>query len=171
MVNWGLSDHYSMGVAAIPFLWFVRDGLNLAITGKLGYTLSPKWHASAGYIAGAIPSYTYGGIAFGLITYGNTDNNLTAGVGYSSLWPTKQSEMENEQQSIVYNLAGMYRIGTHFALVSENWYFMDNDLLIVSYGGRYMGDKISVDVGFVNNKDIASDIPTGIPLLGVVIYL
>lgn len=171
MVNWGLTEHYSMGVAAVPFMWFVQDGLNIAITGKLGYQLSSKWHASGGYIAGAIPSYTYGGIAFGLITYGSTDNNFTVGLGYSSLWPTNQSEMEADQQSLVINTAGMYRISDHFALVSENWYFVEPDFLIISYGGRYMGEKISVDVGFINNKDIASTIPVGVPLLGVVIHL
>ena len=62
-------------------------------------------------------------------------------------------------------------LSDHFALVTENWYFAVPDFLLLSYGGRYMGDKVTVDVGFVNNGDLVKILPIGIPLLGVVIYL
>jgi hypothetical protein len=117
---------------------------------------------AAGVITGFLPGMNTGGIGFGLMTLGGQNSNLTFGGGYG--WV-------NESNGIILNLAGMLRTGEHFSLVTENWYFLEEPVLIVTYGGRYMGQKISVDVGFLNNREIVEAIPIGVPILGVVIYL
>lgn len=172
MLNWGLTDHFSMGIAAVPFVWFIEDGFNLLLTAKYGYPIADKLHIGTGLIAGILPAEAYGGIGYGLITYGSKNSNITAGAGYGYLITDYSSpEYQDEEKTVVLNLAGMVRLSEHIGLVSENWYFTQQDLLLISYGGRYIGDKISIDVGFVNSPEIIEDIPTGIPLLGVVIYL
>ncbi len=171
MVNYGITNNLSLGVASVPFAWFIDNGFNIAVTGKLGYKLTDNLYGSVGCIAGIIPNIAYGGIGFGLLTMGNTDNNLTVGGGYAYALSDPGSEDASSHGAPVLNMAGMLRMSEHFALVTENWIFMNEELALISYGGRYIGDKITVDVGFVNNKDIVSEIPIGVPLLGVVIYL
>ena len=171
MVNYGITDHISLGVAAVPFAWFINDGFNLAVTGKIGYKLTENLYGSAGYIAGFMPNIAYGGIGFGLLTAGNTDNNITVGGGYAAILTEPGTEYEESSQAPVLNMAGLLRVAEHFALVTENWFFLDGGITLISYGGRYIGDKITVDVGFVNNGDIMKEIVIGVPLLGVVIYL
>ncbi|HAE35892.1 MAG TPA: hypothetical protein PKX04_09515 [Chitinophagales bacterium] len=171
MVNWGFTNNLSIGVAAVPFTWFMEDGMNIALTGKLGFEVADNWYLSGGFIGGFLSNVAYGGIGFGLITYGTEDNNVTLGGGYAGLAVDPGSEYEEQHETIVYNAAGMLRLSDHFALVTENWYFAVPDFLLLSYGGRYMGDKVTVDVGFVNNGDLVKILPIGIPLLGVVIYL
>lgn len=172
MLNWGLTDHLSIGIAAVPFVWFIEDGFNIMLTAKYGYPLTDKLYAGTGVIAGILPGEAFGGIAYGLLTYGSKNSNITAGAGYGYLLTDYANpEYQDEERTVVLNLAGMVRLSEHLGLVSENWYFTRQDLLLISYGGRYIGNKISIDVGFVNSPEIIGDIPTGIPLLGVVIYL
>ena len=172
MLNFGVTDHLSLGIASVPFTWFLDNGFNLAGTAKYSFKIGENWHTGAGFIVGNIASTVVGGIGYGLVTYGNTDNNITFGSGYGFvITDYKESEYRNEEESMVWNIAAMFRTTEHFALVTENWWFSDQDLLLLSYGGRYIGDRLSIDFGFINNKDIIEVIPLGIPLLGVVIYL
>lgn len=86
---------------------------------------------------------------------------------------------------------GMTRIGRKFGLVTENWIIpyaeypdaywnnVTNEYILgdakykydgyFSYGLRYMGENLSIDFAFVNGAFIFEDIPTGIPIVGVVI--
>ena len=67
------------------FTWFMEDGMNIALTGKLGFEVADNWYLSGGFIGGFLSNVAYGGIGFGLITYGTEDNNVTLGGGYAGL--------------------------------------------------------------------------------------
>ncbi|MBE9480617.1 MAG: hypothetical protein IMY69_02855 [Bacteroidetes bacterium] len=42
-------------------------------------------------------------------------------------------------------------------------------MAIFSYGVRFFGERISVDLGFINNKDIIEEIVIGIPYVDFVV--
>jgi hypothetical protein len=111
----------------------------------------------------------FGGLATmnGFATYGNKNNNVTCGIGFG--WA--DGEFSNKPVIIV---SGMARASRRIGFVSENWIIpgVDEDggyYGIYSYGIRFLGEKISVDLAFLNNPDIASEIIIGIPWLDFVV--
>jgi hypothetical protein len=111
----------------------------------------------------------FGGLATlnGSFTYGNKNNNITATVGWGS------SDGEFSSKPLI-TISGMTRVSKRIGLVSENWLLpnlSDNGGYygVYSYGVRFLGEKISIDLAFINNKDIASEIIIGIPWLDFVI--
>jgi hypothetical protein len=104
-------------------------------------------------------------------TYGNKNNNLTGAVGFG--W----ADGEFSPKPVII-LSGMVRASRRIAFVSENWIVptMDETTAntysyygIFSYGIRFLGEKISIDLAFMNNPDIAKEIIIGIPWLDFVV--
>lgn len=100
-------------------------------------------------------------------TYGNKNNNITGALG----WGFADNEFSSKP---LITISGMARLSKRIALVSENWLVpgIDNNsgyYGIFSYGIRFLGQKTSIDLAFINNKDIASDIGIGFPWLDFVI--
>ena len=67
----------------------------------------------------------------------------------------------------------MVRASKRIGFISENWILpgVNEDggyYGIYSYGIRFLGEKISVDLAFLNNPDIASELIIGIPWLDFV---
>ena len=98
----------------------------------------------------------FGGIATlnGFFTYGNKNNNVTAAIG----WGSADGEFSS---SPVITISGMTRVSKRIGLVSENWLLpnlgdTEGYYGLYSYGVRFLGEKISIDLAFINNKDIAS---------------
>jgi hypothetical protein len=111
----------------------------------------------------------FGGLATvnGSITFGNRNNNITATVGWGS------SDGEFSKEPLV-TINGMARVSNRIGFVSENWLLPNAGenggyYGIYSYGIRFLGEKISIDLAFLNNKDIASSIIIGIPWLDFVV--
>jgi hypothetical protein len=111
----------------------------------------------------------FGGLATlnGTITYGNKNNNITAAIG----WGSSDGEFSSKP---VITISGMTRVSKRIGLVSENWILPNigdtgGYYGIYSYGIRFLGEKISIDLAFINNPDIAQDIIIGIPWLDFVI--
>lgn len=111
----------------------------------------------------------FGGLATmnGFATYGNKNNNVTCGIGFG--WA--DGEFSTKPVIIV---SGMARASKRIGFVSENWIVpgVNEDggyYGIFSYGIRFLGEKTSIDLAFLNNPDIASEIIIGIPWLDFVI--
>ncbi len=120
----------------------------------------------------------FGGLATlnGFCTYGNNNNNITGSVG----WGWAEGEFSAKP---VFTVSGMTRVSKRIAFVSENWLVpglsfgdeeeADNNKSkyygLFSYGIRFLGEKTSIDLAFINNPDIAKEIPIGIPWLDFVI--
>lgn len=111
----------------------------------------------------------FGGLATlnGFFTYGNRNNNITAAMG----WGWSDGEFSSKPVVIV---SGMVRASKRIGFVSENWIIPglaeDGGYYgIFSYGIRFLGEKTSIDLAFLNNPDIAGGIIIGIPWLDFVI--
>lgn len=108
----------------------------------------------------------FGGLATlnGFFTYGNTNNNITAAVG----WGWADGEFSSKP---IFSLSGMTRVSKRIALISENWILPvnpddDKSLYgVFSYGIRFLGEKTSIDLAFINNPDIAETLVIGVPWL------
>jgi len=85
----------------------------------------------------------------------------------------------------IITLSGMARTGKRFSLVTENWIFPRSKTtynynagtsttttsydFIISYGARFMGEKIAVDFGFLNGPEVSDYIKIGIPYIDFVV--
>lgn len=166
-VNYGVTDRFTIG-----------GGLNILglfptiLSGQ--YILMPKYaapfsenlHIGGGALLGlateprfpseGIDAY-FGGLLYTMGTLGNKENNLTLGIGYGFA----EGEIS---QSPVFNFSGMTRISKKISLVTENWWISGGEnTLVVSYALRIFGEKMSVNLGFLNNEFIFRALPIGIP--------
>lgn len=175
--NVGVTDNISIGGGLEFFSTFVSLALGdfrpiFFVTPKASFRVSDNFHAGGGLLYFSIPNIstdedqdrrTGVGIAYGIGTIGNTDHNLTGGVG----WGFVRSDFARDP---FLTISGMTRISRKTALVSENWLLPVDGLYgIYSYGFRFFGEKISVDLAFLNNADIAKGLAIGVPYVDFVV--
>jgi hypothetical protein len=100
------------------------------------------------------------GVLYGVGTIGNNDRSITFGLGYG---------FEDEQlaEQPIYVLGGEYRFSRKMALVSENWFVSGMESPAVSYGCRFFGEKMSVDLAFIT--PLKDAIFPGIPYIDFVV--
>lgn len=82
------------------------------------------------------------GIAYGVVTQGNTDHAVTVGLGYSYA----RSDDEDAGSGVLM-LGGERRVSRRIKLVTENYVFKGGGF--VSGGLRFFGEKLSADIGLV----------------------
>lgn len=138
---------------------------------KASFKIANNFYAGANILyANTIKTVEeFGGLATinGFATYGNKNNNVTCGIGFG--WA--DGEFSTKPVILV---SGMVRASKRIGFVSENWIVpgVNEDggyYGIFSYGIRFLGEKTSIDLAFLNNPDIASEIIIGIPWLDFVI--
>mgnify|MGYP003811387117 CR=1 FL=1 len=131
------------------------------LNAKVAYPVSEKFYLGGGGLYFGIGDIG-GNIGLGYVvgTYGSKNHNLTLGVGYGF---TDNKLME----APVFTLCGMTRISKRISLMTENWFITvsyDEDIppdytstktvrefhALISYGLRFFGEKLSVDLGFMN---------------------
>ncbi|MDY0098331.1 MAG: hypothetical protein RBR81_03955 [Bacteroidales bacterium] len=154
-----------------PYAFFINP--------KASFKVANNFYAGANILyANTIKTVDeFGGLATlnGFCTYGNNNNNITGSVG----WGWAEGEFSARP---VFTVSGMTRVSKRIAFISENWLvpglnFNDDENSndsgnyygIFSYGIRFLGEKTSIDLAFVNNPDIAEEIIIGIPWLDFVI--
>lgn len=95
-------------------------------------------------------------------TYGTFDHNLTAGIGYGVAG-------KEAADRPVFVLSGQTRVGKRMGFLTEN-YLIPGDQFeaIFIYGMRFMGERISFDLVFLNHREIAKVIFIGIPMVDFV---
>lgn len=197
--NIGITDHISIGAGTeIASVIFARTApLLFFITPKIGFDLLPNLKLGAGalytHVFSGQSERINLGVVYGLVTTGTLNNNFTIGVGWGyrnyktyystpSYQPTYNSGF-SDMPIITFN--GMVRPAKRFALITENWIFpvqttqynwysnstetISTYQYIISYGMRFIGERISVDFGFFNNKDIVSASVIGIPYIDFVV--
>jgi hypothetical protein len=140
------------------------------INPKASFKIANNFYAGANILyANTIKTVEeFGGLATfnGFATYGNNNNNITCGVGFG--W----ADGEFSTKPVIV-ISGMVRASNRIGFISENWIVPgagENGGYygIYSYGIRFLGEKISIDLAFLNNPDIASAIIIGIPWLDFV---
>ena len=83
------------------------------------------------------------GIAYAVVTEGTSDRAVTIGGGYAY-----SSADETRAGALVAMLGGEKRVSRRMKLVTENYWF--NGVGLVSGGVRFMGDRLSADIGLVS---------------------
>lgn len=164
--NIGLTDNITMG-GGFELISTFSGTPAFYITPKATFEINDKWRAGGGLlyanVIGIDEDFSGLGIGYGIVTYGNTDNNATLGVGYGFV----DGELSSKP---VLTLSGMKRVSRRVGLVTENWLVPTEAYYgVFSYGVRFMGERLTVDLAFLNNPDIASEIPIGIPYVDFVI--
>ncbi len=168
-VAYGVTDRFTIGggISLIPGV-DLNDQL-LYITPKIGLVDRGNVQLAAGALVATIPfsddndGFEAVGVLYGVGTTGSADRNLTLGLGFGFAG----SDVESSPAVM---LGGQTRVSRRFALVSENYYFPAvGDGALVSYGGRFMGERIAVDLGFFNliGNDTGVIFP-GFPFIGLV---
>lgn len=165
--NYGLTDNFTIG-GGFELISTFSGEPTFFITPKYTFKLADKWRAGAGalYLTSTLADDGFSGlgVGYGIVTYGNTDNNATLGLGYGYV------DGDFASRPIV-TLSGMTRLTQKLGLVSENWFVPSEDISggIYSYGLRFMGERITVDLAFLNNKDIMESIVIGVPYVDFVV--
>jgi hypothetical protein len=147
--------------------------------GPFAYYINPKasFKIASNFYAGGNILYAntikntgdFGGLGTlnGFATYGNNNNNITCALG----WGYSNGEFSSKP---LVTISGMARVSKRIAFVSENWIVPEvgderKYYGILSYGIRFLGEKTSIDLAFINNPDIAKSLVIGIPWLDFVI--
>ncbi len=147
------------------------------ITPKVGLKIAKNLRAGGGLIYAQFwGNELQAGILYGVVTYGNPDYNVTAGLGWGFSKTnvgdnsSNSSSFESGKYPII-TISGTARIARKTALVTENWIIpsSENSKLtyypVFSYGIRFFGETVSFDLAFINNKDIARLLFIGIPFI------
>ncbi len=166
-INYGITNHISLGGGIVPLFLFAGAPTPVFITPKVTVPIvKDKVNLGAGVLYAYVLGEEFGfGITYATITFGNRDNNLTLGGG----WAFADSEWAN---SPTLTLSGMTRVGRKTYLVTENYYIglsEDSSLGIISVGGRSVQKKLAVDYGlfFPVGADIGAFL--AIPWLGIAV--
>lgn len=143
-----------------PFVFFINP--------KASFKIADNFYAGGNvlYLNTLKTVDKFGGLATlnGFFTYGNTNNNIMAAAG----WGWADGEFSSKP---ILSVSGMTRVSKRIAFVSENWIFPmspDENMNfygVFSYGIRFLGEKTSIDLAFINNKDIANTLIIGAPWL------
>jgi len=157
--NWGPTENISVLLGAGTF-----PGLSISeypLIAGVKYSLPPlkKIRTAVGVQYFSFNSDFKAGFLFGTLTAGDKFTHASVSLGWG--YGISDGDWEIMERPIL-TLSGYHRISRHGALVSENWIFPDADFVPLSLSYRFVGQKFSVDVGYVFFTD--SDV-TGFPLL------
>ena len=165
-VSYGFSDNFTMGFGIVPL--FGTGATSFTLTPKVSFPIVENMvNAGAGILYIHLAGENLG-VGYGVLTLGSKDNNITFGGGYGMM------NGEFSDGLGIMTISGNVRVAKRLSLVTENWFLLDKnnnefdlDNAFYSYSVRYMMDRLSFDLGFVNMK--GSGVPIGIPLVGLVI--
>ena len=172
--NVGITDYFSIGGGIeflSTFITLSQGNFNPIIyfTPKVGFSVADNIHVGGGVLLASIPQFgetsnTGLGMLYGLGTYGNLDHNVTATIGWGSV-------DGNSFNKPLITVSGMTRVAKKTALVTENWLIPTDSSYepIFSYGVRFFGENIAVDLAFINNWDIAQSLLIGTPYVNFVV--
>lgn len=166
--NYGFTDNFSFGVGFEFLSTFGSFGGDFNpiffLTPKYSMQVSENLRVGIGVLYGNVSDLVGGfGVGYGLATYGNPEHNATLGLGFGFF----DGDFSKDP---VITISGMTRISRRISLVTENWFFpADVYRGILTYGIRFFGESMSVDLALINNSDIATAFPIGIPYIDFVV--
>jgi len=120
------------------------------LTPKVGLVEKPDFALAAGALVGFAgfedirPANRSFGILYGVSSFGSPDSHLDVGAGFGYTG----GDISAKPAIMV---GGATRVSRRVSLLSENYLItsLDNQGLI-SYGARFFGEKLSVDLAFIN---------------------
>jgi len=164
-VNYGITNNFSIGAGTVPLFLFGSSSTPFWIMPKLSIPVaSDLVHLSAGALIGGVIGEDdgSGGLLYGTGTVGDTNKNLTLGLGYA------YGGGEISSTPVV-NISGMYRTGQSIYFISENYFIPDTDAGgLVSFGVRWAPENFAVDFALLRPLgDFGGFV--GLPWLGLTI--
>jgi hypothetical protein len=169
--DWGVTDWFQVGAG----FEFISTTLGLPIfyiNPKVSIPLGGKFRAGANvvYVNAVVLLDNFSGILLleGVGTYGDEDRNITGGIGFLSF------DGQFAQNPFL-SINGMYRISNRLSLVSENHIMplgRDGSYYpVFSYGVRFLGETLAVNLVLVNSPDIIRVFPIGLPFVDFTIHI
>lgn len=143
-VSVGLADMVSIGGGVSIFPGIGLDEQLLYFTPKVGIARTDNFNAAIGALYVAVPSFDDGssresaGMLYGVGTWGNLDNSVTAGLGYGFA----NGDLASSPALL---LGAEARAAPRISFVTEN-YFIPGGTVLLGGGLRFMGRGLSVDL-------------------------
>lgn len=163
-----MTDLFTLGASltTVPTTNFVNNNAFMLLP-KYTVINGERNKLALGALIASVPEFDDGdrrsvGVLYGVATTGTTESNLTAGLG----WGYVGDDLSNRP---VATLGALHRFSRRAAFITENWFFPfeDNGAALLTYGIRFLGDKMSVDLAFANvAAEGAPFLIPGIPLIG-----
>ena len=137
-VQVGVTDDFSVG-GGTPLIFGIEDfDRPFWITPKYRVLNTEKVQAAVGVLHVFDTSAgDSGGIAYGVGTFGSSDNALTVGAGMA---------YSGDSRGGIAMIGGERRVAPHLKVITEN-YIWQNGEGILSGGVRFMGERLSADLG------------------------
>jgi hypothetical protein len=162
-VNVGVTNNFSLGVGLVPTFLFGTASVPVWLIPKVSIPLQKdNLHLAAGGLFGGVLGEDNAGVglAYGTLTLGNSNRNLSFGMGYGYA----DGEWSDTP---MFNLSGMLRTSRTLYLVSENYFFSigGETVGLFSAALRWAPENFAVDFGLVRPTGDGDYI--GIPWLGV----
>lgn len=161
-VNYGLSNNFSIGGGLIPGFLFGAgfSGTPMWILPKISMPIADNFYLATGAMIGGIVGSGGGGLFYGSATFGDTDRNLTAGLGYGYAGG-------DLSDTPLVNVSGMYRAGRRTYALLEIYFLPGIDGSGVAiFGGRWAPENFAVDFGLITPLEAGVGY-IGIPWLGI----
>jgi hypothetical protein len=141
-VQYGVTDRISLG-GGTPLFFGGGGDQPFWFTPKVRVLSSQSTDLSVGVLHFVNMGDASVGIAYAVITEGTSDGAVTLGAGYAYA-----SHDRNRAGSLVAMLGGEKRVSRRMKLVTENYWF--NGVGLVSGGVRFLGERLTVDLGLVS---------------------
>lgn len=146
-VAYGVTDNITIGGGMSLVPWVDLNNQVIYFTPKIGMKASPNTNFAAGALIIALPEVDdespLVGILYGVGTFGSADGGLTVGFGYGFV----DGQVADKP---MFMIGGEKRFARRISFVSENWILPGVDDPLISYGFRFFGEGISVDLGLFN---------------------
>jgi hypothetical protein len=158
-----------MGIGITIFPGIGMDNQFLFFTPKVGFPAGENLDFAVGALAFQTPDFDEDdddddsyliGVLYGSGTVGSADNSLSLSLGYGFV----EDEMANKPLVI---FGGEWRVARRMSLVTENWVIPEVDPVVISYGARFFGEGIAIDLAFLNVANEDAIFP-GIPYIDFV---
>jgi len=166
-VNYGVSDHFSVGAGTVPVFLFGANAIPIWFLPKVSIS-TPRDHLH--FAGGAVLGGVVGeggslgvGLVYGSATVGSRDNNATVGLGYG------YADGQFSDTPAI-NVSGMKRVSRTVYLLTENYFLpaVEGGNL-VSVGVRWAPESFAVDFALVRPLGGDADGFVALPWLGVTI--
>jgi hypothetical protein len=149
-LSYGVTDQFTISGGSPFYLGMFEVTPPVYVAPKLQVLAQPGAEVSVGVLAVFLPaswsweeerSHT-AGVAYGVGTFGGSDNAFTGGIG----WGFFDSEFSSKP---VVMLGGETRTGRSTKLITENWFVPGENGAVISGGVRFIGERLSADAGLL----------------------
>jgi len=156
--SFGLSDRFTLSAGFETFSLFAGSAPIFFVAPKLTFpTANNNLHFGVGGNLALVPNGSdraAAGTLYGITTFGNTNHNLTIGLGFAYV-------DDQFSDTPVFQIGGMTRVGKNFMIVMDNILVSDNfDTYVAgTWTVRYIRRKVSIDIGFATGYGDGGPLP------------